>query len=107
MGDLHPPSLRGRAVQMDAARRRQGRAARRGRAQELEGAPLDRHPGVGGVMLRQQQATCSALILRSAEGASRRMASCFETHRSTVMLVDLQWSVGAAMLLSMRLRETE
>src|SRR6516164_3638009 len=50
MGDLHPPSLRGGDGQMAARRRRQGRAARRGRAQELEGAALDRHPGVGGVM---------------------------------------------------------
>ena len=41
---------RGRAVQMDAAGRRQGRAARRSRAQELEGAALDRHPGAEGVM---------------------------------------------------------
>src|SRR6516225_4534544 len=44
MGDVHPPSVRGRAVQVDAAGRRQGRAARRGRTQELEGAALDRHP---------------------------------------------------------------
>ena len=49
MGDVHPPSLRGRAVQMDAGRRRQGRAARRGRAQELEGTALDRHPAAEGV----------------------------------------------------------
>ena len=31
VGDVHPPRRRGRAVQVDAARRRQGRAARRGR----------------------------------------------------------------------------
>src|SRR3984893_8936064 len=35
---------------MDAARRRQGRAARRSRSQELKGAALDRHPAVAGVM---------------------------------------------------------
>ena len=57
-------------------------------------------------MLRQQQASCSALILRSAEGASRRMASCFDTHRSATMLVDLQWIACAAMLLGMRPNET-
>src|SRR3977135_529036 len=50
MGDVHPSSLRWRAVQMDAARRRQGRAARRGRFAELEGTALDRHPGVEGVI---------------------------------------------------------
>ena len=44
MGNVHPPPLRGRAVQMDAGRGRQRRAARRGRAQELERAALDRHP---------------------------------------------------------------
>src|SRR3954452_16706963 len=49
MGDVHPPSVRGRAVQVDAAGRRQGRAARRGRAQELEGAALDRYRAVAGV----------------------------------------------------------
>src|SRR6266852_5481564 len=49
MGDVHPPPLRGRTVQMDAGRRRQGRAARRGRTQELEGAALDRHPAAEGV----------------------------------------------------------
>src|SRR4051812_19257057 len=50
MGDVHPPSLRGCAFQMDAAGRRQGRAAGRSRPQELEGAALDRHPAVAGVM---------------------------------------------------------
>ena len=39
----------GRAVQMDAARRRQGLAARRGGSQKLEGPALDRHSGVEGV----------------------------------------------------------
>src|ERR1700704_2656240 len=49
MGDVHPSSLRGRAVQMDAARRHQGRAARRGRFAELEGTALDRYPAAEGV----------------------------------------------------------
>ena len=56
VGDVHPASLRGRAVQLDAARRRQGRAAGRGRAQELEGAALDRHSGAEGVSLRMPDA---------------------------------------------------
>ena len=42
VGDVHPPRLRGRALQVHAARRRQGRAARRMRAEELERAALDR-----------------------------------------------------------------
>src|SRR5260370_14403707 len=50
MGDVHAPSVRGRALQVDAAGRRQGRAARRGRAQELEGAALDRYPAAASVM---------------------------------------------------------
>jgi predicted dehydrogenase len=50
MGDVHPPSLRRYSVQVDAGRRRQGRAAGRGRAQELEGAALDRYPAAEGVM---------------------------------------------------------
>src|SRR5262249_45313285 len=50
MGDVHPPPVRGCAVQMDARGRRQRRAARRGRVAQLEGAALDRHSGVGGVM---------------------------------------------------------
>src|SRR5262249_6174210 len=43
VGDVHPPRLRRRAVQIYAARRRQGRAACRMRAAELERASLDRH----------------------------------------------------------------
>ena len=50
VGDVHPASLRRRAVQMDAAGRRQGPAAGRSRAQELEGAALDRHSGAEGVI---------------------------------------------------------
>src|SRR3984893_17295604 len=50
MGDVHPPPVRGCAIQMDAAGRRQGRAARGSGAQELEGAALDRHPAVDRVM---------------------------------------------------------
>ena len=42
VGALHPPRRRQRAVQVDARRRRQGRAAGRGGARELEGAALDR-----------------------------------------------------------------
>ena len=42
VGALHPPRGRGRALPLDAARRRQGRAAGRGRAGELEGAALGR-----------------------------------------------------------------
>ena len=45
VGALHPPRRRGRAVQVDARRRRQGRAAGRGGAGELEGAALDRRAG--------------------------------------------------------------
>src|SRR4051794_6581260 len=50
MGDVHPPSLRRYAVQVDAGGRRQGRATGRSRAQELEGAALDRYPAAEGVM---------------------------------------------------------
>ena len=50
VGDVPPPSRRGCAVQMDAARRRQRRAAGRGGAAQLEGAALDRHPAAEGVM---------------------------------------------------------
>src|SRR6516162_1286422 len=49
MGDVHPPSVRGRTLQMDAARSSKGRAACRSRAAELEGAALDRYPAVAGV----------------------------------------------------------
>ena len=55
VGDDHPPSLRGRAVQMDAARRRQRRAACRGGAAQLEGAALDRHPASEGVRYCNQR----------------------------------------------------
>ena len=43
--------VRRRAVQVDAARRRQGPATGRGRPQELEGAALDRHSGAEGVTM--------------------------------------------------------
>src|SRR4030081_2811745 len=49
MGDVHPPSLRRRGLQMDPGRRRQGRAARRGGAAEREGTALDRYPAAEGV----------------------------------------------------------
>ena len=49
VGNVHPAPLRRRAVQMDAARRRQGLATCRSCAQELEGSALDRHPGAEGV----------------------------------------------------------
>ena len=42
VGDVHPPRRRGRALPLHAARGREGRAARRGGAAKLEGAPLDR-----------------------------------------------------------------
>ena len=42
VGNVHPPRLRGRALQVHAAGRRQGRAARRMRAAELARAALDR-----------------------------------------------------------------
>ena len=42
VGNVHSPRLRGRALQIHAARRRQGRAARGMRAQELERTALDR-----------------------------------------------------------------
>src|SRR5438067_5499872 len=54
MGDVYPAPIRGRAVQLDAARRRQGRAARGGRTEELEGAALDRPPGAEGLMTMAQ-----------------------------------------------------
>jgi predicted dehydrogenase len=43
--EVHPPRRRGRAVPLDAARRGQGRAARRGGAAELARAALDRRAG--------------------------------------------------------------
>src|SRR5689334_2763514 len=51
MGDVHPPPVRRSAVQVDAARRRQGGAARRGGPAQLERAALDRHPGDQGVIM--------------------------------------------------------
>src|SRR5438094_10106505 len=66
MGDVHPASVRGRAVQMDARRRRQGRAARGSRAEELEGATLDRHPGAGGVMLAATGAPFAPILKEHA-----------------------------------------
>ena len=51
VGDVHPAPVRRRAVQVDAARRRQGPATGRGRPQELEGAALDRHSGAEGVTM--------------------------------------------------------
>src|SRR5664279_6319325 len=42
MGNVHPPRLRGRAVQIYPAGRRQGRAARRMRVAKLARAALDR-----------------------------------------------------------------
>ena len=49
VGGLHPPRRRGRALQVGPHRRRQGRAARRMRAAELEGAPLGRRAGAEGL----------------------------------------------------------
>ena len=46
---VHPPRRRGRALPLDAARRRQGRAARRGGAAELEGAALGRRAGADSI----------------------------------------------------------
>ena len=45
MGDVHPSSVRGCAVPLDAAGGRQGRSACRGRDAELAGAPLGRCAG--------------------------------------------------------------
>src|SRR5205085_5877961 len=48
---------------MDAARRRQGRAACRGGAAQLEGAALDRHPAAEGVMfMRLPSIGCEACL---------------------------------------------
>src|SRR5689334_6902636 len=54
MGDVHPPRLRERTLQVYAARGRQGRAACRMRAAELEGTALGRcgaAQGVSGVRI--------------------------------------------------------
>ena len=47
VGALHPPRRRGRAVPLEPARGRQGRAARRARPAELGGAALGRRAGAG------------------------------------------------------------
>src|ERR1700686_5053734 len=52
MGDVHPPRLRGCALQVHAAGRRQGRAARRMRAAELARAALDRRRPDQGVRIK-------------------------------------------------------
>src|SRR3974390_624926 len=52
MGDVHPPPVRECAVQMDAARRRQGRAACGSGPAELERTALDRYCAVEGVVPR-------------------------------------------------------
>src|SRR6476661_7962446 len=51
VGDVHPPLVRRRPVQVDVARRRQGRAACGSGAEELEGAPLDRRSGAEGLTM--------------------------------------------------------
>ena len=69
VGDVHPPRLRGRALQIHAAGRRQGRAARRMRAAELARAALDRRRPDQGVRRHNHEQACPADVIAVAETA--------------------------------------
>src|SRR6202008_4657660 len=66
VGSLHPPRGGKRALQVDAAGRRQGRAAGRGRAAKLEGTPLRRRPAPA---VLRTQAMALTLQLPTPAGA--------------------------------------
>ena len=69
VGNVHPPCLRGCALQVHAARRRQGRAARRMRAAELERTALDRRCPDQGVKEAHHEQARPADVFAVAETA--------------------------------------
>ena len=81
VGGVHPPRRRRRAVQVEPARRRQGRAARRVRIAQLEGAALDRRASAGDLTARSFGLT---FAIRSSSVALARRGGRYPMWAPTV-----------------------